>query len=319
MSTSSFFMDSPFKSNLLNVPIRLYTTNKKEVSTKIYNRTFIQDNEAVASFFKIKMCSKSVVVLSDKINNIISLNENITNDENLRLLIKICLEGQKLSFDLHEDYILKSVNGLSLNEIRLCLNNAVLMASENFRKFIIKDDIIHSVKTLIENKETKIMNERLAIHQIGHVLISHFNNVKINCVSLTDHLQFYENKNMTIKEDYVNKIKILISGVCAEKIIYGNFKVKHSELDLGKAKEIAYSMVELGFTERISRNDDLILQNIEKEVYNTLEENTALLKYLASELVIKQNLSYTDIKTLIKEKKILAAVDSIYQSYYNKK
>jgi cell division protease FtsH len=106
-------------------------------------------------------------------------------------IIQIHLKGKPYEENISIDKLVELTNGFSGAEIENLLNEAMLFALRNNREKISKNDIDTMTNRILtgwqisENKLSEEMIKQVAIHEIGHALISIFFNFRIIRVGLT--------------------------------------------------------------------------------------------------------------------------------------
>ena len=149
--------------------------------------------------------------------------------------------------------------GFSGAEIENLLNEAMLYALRENRNQILKSDIEIMTNRILtgwqitENKLSEEMIKQVAVHEIGHALVSIFTNYK-KILKVTINLwspkalgftMFDESINSVIstKETLLKEIMVLLGGRVAEEIFYGNKISSGAVDDFHRVKNILQRMV----------------------------------------------------------------------------
>lgn len=182
-------------------------------------------------------------------------------------------------------------------------------------------------KEAIKKEDMKIT----AYHEVGHALISHLKlpEEKISKVTIIPTSKGAGGYTLTIGEDNIyhnldylkRKIMVLLGGRAAEEIIFGMEKITTGAFnDLKKTTNIVNNMVceygmgkSLGllrlseiqgtpndyYTTVVLEECKSLIDELYKEVKNTLSDNLDLLVKIAEELLLKETLYTDDILNLV--------------------
>jgi cell division protease FtsH len=173
-------------------------------------------------------------------------------------IINIHLKGKPIDESITISNLVEMTNGFSGAEIENLLNEAMLYVLKHDRNKIEKQDIENVMNRILtgwqinENVLSKSMVNQIAIHEIGHALISIFTNYK-HIIKVTINLNSPKSLGYTLFEDtedniiftknrLFKEIMVLLGGRVAEEIFYGN-KISAGAIDdLNKVKNIIKRM-----------------------------------------------------------------------------
>jgi cell division protease FtsH len=248
-------------------------------------------------------------------------------------IIKIHLKGKPYDENISIDKLVDITNGFSGAEIENLLNEAMLYALRENRTKIIKSDIETITNRILtgwqitENKLSQEMIRQIAIHEIGHALVSIFTNYK-KILKVTINLwspkslgftMFDESPDTIIstKENLFKEIKVLLGGRIAEEIFY-NDKISSGAVDdFHRVKNIIQKMVidyGMGSNAFLPYNSDKYKEKLDLEIENIFNEAYKETKYLLlnSKKLIDECANLLIIENEITEEQILTKINGIY-------
>jgi cell division protease FtsH len=245
-------------------------------------------------------------------------------------IIKIHLKGKPHDENISIDKLVDITNGFSGAEIENLLNEALLYALRENREQICKNDIEIITNRILtgwqvtENKLSEEMIKQVAIHELGHALVSIFTNYK-KILKVTLNLWspkalgftlFEESSNLVIstKEDLYKEIMVLLGGRIAEEIFY-NDKISSGALeDFNRVKNIIHKMVVeygMGSSAYLPQNSDKYKEKLDLEIETIFNTAYAETKYLllnskqilnicANLLIVEKEISEEQIRSKLK-------------------
>ena len=261
--------------------------------------------------------------------------EKKTRKEN----IDIHLKGKPYDASISLDKLVEITNGFSGAEIENLLNEAMLYALRENREVITKTDIEIMTNRILtgwqisENKLSEEMIKQIAIHEIGHALISIFTNYKkilkvvINLWSPKSlgFTMFEESSNslLSTKEYLFKEIMVLLGGRVAEEIFYGDKISAGAVDDFHRVKNIIQRMVldyGMGTNLFLPQNSDKYKEKIDLEIENIFNEAYREAKYLltTSKQLINDCATLLIVENEITEEQIIQKMNGIYD-YLKKK
>ena len=228
-------------------------------------------------------------------------------------------------------------SGMSGAQIEGLLNEATLYAiREDTLPVTIQDietvrDRLLLGQTTKQKNLTQLTRRRVAIHEVGHLLISmmsktHEKPRKITIDTDSSHAlgftmfeQDDTDEGIYLREYLEDKIKVCLGGRVAEEVIFGLSVSSGAISDLEFAFNLAKQMVTqygMGnkiiypyFSEQYKKEIDEEIHKIINEAYKStkrfLEENKLLLVNLSEELLNKKVMKYDEVVTFILQHKKL--------------
>jgi len=249
-------------------------------------------------------------------------------------IINIHLNGKPYNKNTVQiEKIVEITNGFSGAEIENLLNEAMLYALRENRECIEKQDLEIIANRILtgwqinENKLSHEMITQIAIHEIGHALISIFKKYrKIIKVSINlwspkalGFTLFDESANNIIstKESLIKEIMVLLGGRVAEEIFYGDKISSGAVDDFHRVKNIIQRMVidyGMGRNMFLPYSSDKYREKIDNEIENIFNEAYEQTKFLLmnSKLLIKECANLLIIENEITEDQILNKITGIY-------
>ena len=255
-------------------------------------------------------------------------------DRNTRKdIIKIHLKGKPYDNNITIDKLVEMTNGFSGSEVENLLNEAMLLALRENREMIQQEDleiISNRILTGFQINENKLSHEiltQVAIHEIGHALISIFTRYR-KIIKVSINLWSPKSLGFTLfdepsdnfistKENLMKEIMVLLGGRVAEEIFYGD-KISSGALDdFNRVKSIIQRMIVdygMGKNVYLPYNSDKYKEKIDNEIeyiFNKAYEET---KYLLtnSKQLIKECAHLLVIENEITEDQINNKIKGIY-------
>jgi cell division protease FtsH len=248
-------------------------------------------------------------------------------------ILHIHLKGKPYNEDLKIDKLVELTNGFSGAEIENLLNEAMLLALRENREQIEKHDVelisnrILTGWQISENKLSQEMIHQIAVHEIGHALVSIFTGYK-KIIKVTINLWSPKTLGFTLfdesmdniistKEKLIKEIMVLLGGRVAEEIFYGDQISSGAVDDFHRVKNVIQSMVlDYGMSTNLflPYNSDKYREKIDveiEEIFNQAYEET---KYLLtnSKQLIKDCANLLIIENEITEDQIRYKISGIY-------
>ena len=248
-------------------------------------------------------------------------------------IISIHLKGKPYNETIQIDKLVEMTNGFSGAEIENLLNEAMLLALRDNREIINKHDleiIANRILTgwqISENKLSQEMITQIAIHEIGHALISIFTNYR-KIIKVTINLWSPKALGFTLfdesidniistKENLIKEIMVLLGGRVAEEIFYGDKISSGAVDDFHRVKNIIQKMVldyGMGTNLFLPYNSDKYREKIDTEIEHIFNEAYEETKYLLnnSKQLIKDCANLLIIENEITEDQIRKKINGIY-------
>jgi cell division protease FtsH len=248
-------------------------------------------------------------------------------------IIEIHLKGKPYDVNISLDKLVDITNGFSGAEIENLLNEAMLYALREGREKMTKNDvevITNKILTgwqITENKLSEEMIKQIAIHEIGHALVSIFVSYKKIlkvCINLWSpntlgFTMFEETPNEVIstKENLLKEIMVLLGGRVAEEIFYGDKISSGAVDDFHRVKNIIQKMVldyGMGTNLLTPQNSDKYKEKIDVEIENIFNNAYKETKYLLlnSKQLVNDCALLLIIENEINEEQILNKLNGIY-------
>jgi cell division protease FtsH len=255
-------------------------------------------------------------------------------DRNTRKeIIKIHIQKKPYDNDIYLDKLVEITNGFSGAEIENLLNEAMLLALRENREIITKKDLERIVNRILtgwqitKNELSQEMIKQIAVHEIGHALVSIFTNYK-KIVKVTINLWSPKALGFTLfdesidyqistQENLKKEIMVLLGGRVAEEIFYGNKISSGAVDDFNRVKNIIENMVldyGMGSSLFLPYKSDKYREKIDNEVENIFNEAYEETKYLLKKLkeLINDCANLLIIENEISEEQIRNKINGIY-------
>ena len=218
-----------------------------------------------------------------------------------REIIKIHIKGKPHDDNINIEKLVEITNGFSGAEIENLLNEAMLYALRDNREQISKNDVEIIANRILtgwqinENKLSQEMILQIAIHEMGHALVSIFTNYK-KIIKVTINLWSPKALGFTLfdesvdniistKENLIKEIMVLLGGRVAEELFYGDKISSGAVDDFHRVKNIIQKMVldyGMGSSLFLPYNSDKYREKIDNEIEQIFNEAYEETKYLLS-------------------------------------
>ncbi|MBQ6715102.1 MAG: AAA family ATPase [Clostridia bacterium] len=248
-------------------------------------------------------------------------------------ILKLHAKNKPLSKNVSLTELAKETAFFSGASLENLLNEAAIRAARRNALQIEKEDVDKAFISVTagedgrahENENEKII---IAVHEAGHALVSYqlfgSNIQRISILPSSGGAAGYnllvpEEKTLYTKEDMEKKMLVLLAGRCAEEIAFSKEGVTSGALsDIKRASEISVNYAcELGFLDHpaiheatfvkafggryeISERARRILSDLYNEALSFLTENKEALTCLASELLLNESMSKSEIDCFFK-------------------
>ena len=251
-----------------------------------------------------------------------------------REVIDLYVANKKLDETVDLDGLSKELIGFSPAKIEALLNEAAIIAVQNDKEYISKDELDKALyKILLNGHEKEDQSERdkdelnvVAWHEAGHALIGKINGkdvTKVTIVSSTSGaggVTFSTPKKGALHsiKDLRDEVKELYGGRVAEFIYFNNDKsmiTTGASNDIERATNIITSMVDkYGMTdefgllnmEKINASKESIIKykvnlakELEKETYDILVDNYEKLESIANSLIENETITGKELDELL--------------------
>ena len=261
-------------------------------------------------------------------------------------VVEIYLKNKKLADEVTLEKASKLMVGLTGAEIEAALNEAVYISLQEQRKGVIKlSDIDEAVMNLrcggVKKEHTSSRDlEVTALHEAGHTIVSLLLGYEINKVSIVPYSSGLggvtirdTDKTGDIKlkllSEFKNDIKILLAGMVAEELKYGEHTFGCCN-DLEKATELIHQMVtrfglnqdklsnlnvlieqgvKFGLPDEITDICNKYLSELTEEVKEILGDNKERLCKLSDMLLRDKTLVCVTLEQIDKETKPIEFID----------
>lgn len=249
-------------------------------------------------------------------------------------IINIHLQGKPHDNNVSIEKLVEITNAFSCSEIENLLNEAMLLALRENRPSISKRDIEMVANRILtgwqitENKLSQEMIHQVAVHEIGHALVSIFKNYKkiikvsINlwspkALGFTLFDEHVDNV-LSTKERLVKEIMVLLGGRVAEEVFYGEHISSGAVDDFHRVKNIILKMVlEYGMGSNLffPHNSDKYKEKIDDEIETIFKMAYDETKYLLlnSKQLIKECANLLVVENEISEQQIRDKIKGVYE------
>ena len=248
-------------------------------------------------------------------------------------ILNIHLKGKPHNENLQIEKLVELTNGFSGAEIENLLNEAMLLALRDNRQQIDKHDVemisnrILTGWQISENKLSQEMINQIAIHEIGHALISIFTGYK-KIIKVTINLWSPKSLGFTLfdesvdhiistKENLIKEIMVLLGGRVAEELFYGEKISSGAVDDFHRVKNIIQKMVlDYGMSTNLFLpfNSDKYREKIDIEIEEIFNQAYKETKYLLtnSKQLVKDCANLLIIENEITEDQIRNKINGVY-------
>lgn len=222
-------------------------------------------------------------------------------------ILEVHLRGKRHALELED--IARLTVGFSGASLASLVNEATLHALKRDSKEVTREDIIATKDKVVLGKRKRLSfsdeeKKILATYQSAKALCAYWMEIDFDKVSLVNEGIRELDKELISKSEMQNKIKVLLSGLVALEIIYGE-SYSNCEEDLTRAKSLALEMAErYGMGERLlgDANDaQEILTQAKLEVRSFLENSKNTLKILQEHLLVSERLSKDELREILRE------------------
>ena len=277
------------------------------------------------------------IIRSGRIDRIIEIE--LPNQTERKEIIEYYSKGKNIQEDISYVNLSKVMRGMSGADIESLLNNAVIKAFTEGKKYISNDDImsVYYDKVFSNSvKESQLDNDgmkRVAYHEAGHALVTYL----LKPSSLTEvtilsrgcmrgFVNRHESESsIRTLNDKVNQISISLAGLITEMVFF-NERTDGAGSDIMKAKSIASELVrfdgycgldKVNFTtmiddelpstkscsnerlKTIESAEDELISKIYKETEQRIAEHKKEIELIAKELLSKKVLNKEEVISLI--------------------
>ena len=195
-------------------------------------------------------------------------------------ILKVHTRKVKLAPDVDLAIISQRTPGFVGADLANLVNEAALLASRKNKDAVDMSDFDEAVEKVMAGpaRKSRVISERekkiIAYHESGHALVAKLTPGcdpvhKISLIPRGPALGYTlqlpaEDKYIISKQEFLNKISVLLGGRIAEKLVFNDLTTG-AQNDLAKATEIATKMVtEYGMSEKIG---PLTLRKREEEIF----------------------------------------------------
>ena len=174
-------------------------------------------------------------------------------------ILKVHAKNIRVGDNVDYNAIARMASGASGAELANMINEAVLRAVRDGRKFVTQADLEESVEVVIAGyqKKNKIMTDKekliVSYHEVGHALVAALQShsapvTKITIIPRTSGALGYtmqvdeDEHNLMSREELENKIATLTGGRVAEDLVFHSITTGASN-DIEQATKVARSMI----------------------------------------------------------------------------
>ncbi|RAX59278.1 AAA family ATPase [Helicobacter monodelphidis] len=222
-------------------------------------------------------------------------------------ILEVHLKNKRYELDLEE--ISRLSVGFSGAALASLVNEAALRAIKRKSPKITMEDVLASKDKVVlgKRKQLSVSDEEkkiLATYQAAKALAAYWMEMEFEKISLINEGIKEFDKELLSRSEIFNKIKILLSGITALEINYGE-SYSNCEEDLNKAKVLALEMAEkYGMGDKIigdSYDALQILGNAKNEMKEFFESSKVALKSIEERLLEQERLSKEEIRNILKK------------------
>ncbi len=243
-------------------------------------------------------------------------------------IVEIYLKNKKLADGVTLEKASKLLVGLTGAQIEAVFNEAVYVSLQDKRNGVIKlSDIDEAVMRLVtkgvkEEHSVEMDSEIAAVHEAGHALVNLLCGIPVSKVSIIPYssgmggvtvrdLDIEGDKQFRLKNDFLNDIKVLLAGKCAEDIRY----TQHSQGCQNDLREATKLIIEC-YMEYGQYSDKHMLNELELVRIGAIKEVTnESLKMCDNELLhlehVTSKILRDNIKRLYKLSEVLVEQKTI--------
>ena len=252
-----------------------------------------------------------------------------------KTILEVYMKSKMFENDVDIAEVAAKTPGSAGAELKNIMNEAAISAARDDRLTISKGDLDYAVEKVnvgLPRKITYTLEERrrVAVHEIGHALISillgDFDRVdKVSILpigeagGITTFIPEESNLGLYTYDYLINKIHVALGGHACEDLIFGSEHISTgASSDFRQVTSIATSLVnDLGYSSKIGKLSidtdtisDKMKYDVEKEVhdlvkkcysraYKMLEKNKEAIHELCESLIEKETLSGEELRTVM--------------------
>ena len=222
-------------------------------------------------------------------------------------ILEVHLRNKHYELDLEE--VSRLSVGFSGAALAALVNEAALHALRRKSKLLTMEDILASKDKVVlgKRKQLSFSDEEkkiLATYQAAKALSAYWMEMEFEKISLMNEGIKEFDKELFSRSELFNKIKILLSGIIALEINYGE-GYSNCEEDLSKAKALAQEMAErYGMGSKLigDTSDALqILSDAKSEMREFFENAKPALRSIEERLLEQERLSKEEIRDILQE------------------
>lgn len=246
-------------------------------------------------------------------------------------ILKVHAKKVKLGEDVNLATVAKGTPGFVGADLANVVNEAAILAARADKEAVTADDMDEAIERVIAGpqKKSRIISKKelqvIAAHEVGHTVIArmtdHSDPVhKVSIIPRGQALGYtlqlpLEDKFLTSKSEFKDKLCILLGGRAAEEIVFGEITSGASD-DLNKTMAYARKMImELGMSEKLgpislpSSEEGEVFLGRDLSRHTTYSQELA--KVIDEEIMALINNSYKRAKDIITQNR--AAFDKLVQ------
>lgn len=182
-------------------------------------------------------------------------------------ILKVHAKKVKLAEDVDLSVIAKGTPGFVGADLANVVNEAAILAARADKEAVQREDMDEAIERVIAGpqKKSRIISKKelqiIAAHEVGHTVVARMTNHsdpvhKVSIIPRGQALGYTlqlpeEDKFLTSKSEFKDKLCILLGGRAAEEIVFGEITSGASD-DLNKTMAYARKMImELGMSEKL--------------------------------------------------------------------
>ncbi len=216
---------------------------------------------------------------------------------------------RRIPHDVDLEYLAQMTVGFSGAALASLVNEAALHALRNGKKVVkledferVKDKVLLGKRKLLsyDEKEKRIQS----LYQGAKALAAYWYGVDFEKITLVGGSLSKVDREILSKNDYLAKIKALMAGYVAQKMVYEEIFSNSAE-DLKRAKVLAEEMVlHLGMGDRLMADmQDVaqILESVQGELKEFFKSHQKLLQAITHHILTHESITKADIKRIVDE------------------
>ncbi len=232
---------------------------------------------------------------------------SLPNKEDRKKILSIYLRRIPHRVDLEQ--LAQMTVGFSGAALASLVNEAALHALRSGKKRVeredfeqVKDKVLLGKKKLLsyDEKEKRIQS----LYQGAKALAAYWYGVNFEKITLVGGSLSKVDREILSKNDYLAKIKALMAGYVAQKMVYDEVFSNSAE-DLKRAKVLAEEMVlHLGMGDRLMADmQDVaqILESVQGELREFFKNHQRVLEAITHHILSHESITKTDIKRIVDE------------------